>query len=296
MPLRRQPYQRSATPRPIRITARDKRILETIYAFDGLLSLRQIDRLFFSGRGRSQPRARMRSLFDAGYVQMPGSESIHQVPQGETIYWLDRQGAALVAGLQGQSLSRFKWRKSPRYSLIEHDLRVNDFRITIQEACQQQADIALTIWTPESEFAARPDRVTFETGTGKMRSRRVQPDGYFVIERRTQITGNKPFAFLLEIDMANEDNPRFAREKVRPGIAYLKSDQYARRFGMKHGRYLVVTTGRRRMLNMKAQAERHGGKGLFYFAVFDDLSPRSIVTEDVWLLAGYQEPRSILPE
>ena len=82
MPHRRQPYQRSSQPQPIRITSRDKRILETIHAFDGLLSLRQVDRLFFSGQGRSQPRARMRLLFDNGYVQMPDPESIHQVPLG----------------------------------------------------------------------------------------------------------------------------------------------------------------------------------------------------------------------
>ena len=65
--------------------------------------------------------------------------------------------------------------------------------------------------------------------------------------------------------------PGFAREKVRPGVAYLKSTEYAERFGQPHGRYLVITTGRRRMLNMKAQAERHGGKNLFYFSTFNDI-------------------------
>ena len=122
MPLRRQPYQRSPNPAPIRLTSRDKRILETIHAFDGLLSLRQIDRLFFSGRGRSQPRARMRALFDNGYVQMPDPENIHKVPLGETIYWLGHKGASIVAGLRGHPVRQFRWKKKPRYSLLEHDL------------------------------------------------------------------------------------------------------------------------------------------------------------------------------
>ena len=46
----------------MRLTERDKEMLEAIHAFDGMMSLRQIDRLFFSGKGRTQPRQRMRTL------------------------------------------------------------------------------------------------------------------------------------------------------------------------------------------------------------------------------------------
>lgn len=295
MPSRRQPYQRSSQPQPIRITPRDKRILETIHAFDGILSLQQVDRLFFSGRNRSQPRARMRILYDNAYVNMPGPQDIHQVPLGETIYWLDRKGASIVAGLRGQSVNQLKWRSKPRYSLIEHDLKVNDFRIVMREACRLREDIELRSWIAESEFASRPDRIKFETSSGKIATRSLRPDGYFLIEHNPRIGRTKPFAFLLEIDMGSEDNPRFAREKIQPGIAYLKSAQYAERFDQPHGRYLVITTGRRRMLNMKEQAERHGGKGLFYFSTFDAIRMKSVISEPVWFLAGHQEPRSIIP-
>jgi len=142
----------------------------------------------------------------------------------------------------------------------------------------------------------RPDRISHKTSAGKKTSRTVRPDSYFVIERQPRIGRCKPFAFLLEVDMASEDNPRFAREKVRPGAAYLKSTQYAERFGLRHGRYLVITTGRRRMLNMKAQAERHGGKGLFYFSTFDAIQAETVISEPVWMLAGHQELRSIIPQ
>lgn len=295
MPLRRKPYQRSPSPAPSRLTTRDKRILETIHAFDGLLSLRQVDRLFFSGKGRSQSRARMRVLFDNAYVNMPDPASIHQVPVGETVYWLDRKGAALVAGLSGKRPNQMKWRKGPRYSLIEHDLKVNDFRIALQDACRSENGNELNQWVPESEFSSQADRVSYETAAGKKMSRLIRPDGYFTIERQPRLGNSKLFSFLLEIDMGTEDNPRFAREKVRPGIAYLKSEQYVVRFGQPYGRYLVITTGHRRAANMKAQAERHGGKNLFYFATFDDLCAETILTEPVWMLAGHQAPRSILP-
>lgn len=293
--MRRQPYQRSSSPSPIRLTARDKRILETIHAYDGLLSLRQIDRLFFSGMGRSQPRARMRLLYDNAYVNMPDLQSIHQVPAGETIYWLDRKGAAIVAGLLGRPASRLRWRKQPRFSLIEHDLKVNDFRIMVREACGRSDDVEFRTWIPESAFASQPDRIAYKSSAGKMATRAVRPDAYFLIHKEMHDGRNKQFSFLLEIDLSTEDNPRFAREKIRPGVAYLKSQQYADRFGHPHGRYLVITTGRRRMLNMKVEAERHGGRGFFYFSTFDAITAAAVIAKPVWLLAGHQEPHSIIP-
>lgn len=295
MPVRRQPYQRSTSPLPIRLTSRDKRILETIHAYDGLLSLRQVDKLFFSGKGRSQPRTRMRALFDNAYVQMPDPENIHKVPLGETIYWLDRKGAAIVSGLRGQHGNQLIWRKQPRFSLIEHDLKVNDFRIAVNKACKIRNDVKLSTWIPESMFSSQPDRIEFETSPGKMVTRSVRPDGYFLIYRKARLGRAKTFSFLLEIDMSSEDNPRFAREKIRPGVAYLKSNQFVKRFGQSYGRYLIVTTGRRRMLNLKAQAEQHGGKKLFYFSTFEDIRARTVLSEPVWFLASHPEPRSIIP-
>ena len=49
----------------------------------------------------------MRLLYDNAFVNMPGPENIHQVPIGETIYWLDQKGASVVAGLHGQSMNEF---------------------------------------------------------------------------------------------------------------------------------------------------------------------------------------------
>ena len=63
---RQTPYLRKAEPPAIRMTRRDRQILETIFAFDGMMSLKQIDRLFFSGTGGTWPRERLRALFDNG--------------------------------------------------------------------------------------------------------------------------------------------------------------------------------------------------------------------------------------
>ncbi len=53
--------------------------------------------------------------------------------------------------------------------------------------------------------------------------------------------------YLLEIDRSTEDNPRFFREKILPGLAYIKTKAYEERFGHRSGRWLVVTTGEKRL-------------------------------------------------
>ncbi len=294
--MRRQPYQRASSPSPIRLTERDKHILETIHAFDGTLSLKQIDRLFFSGQGRSQPRARMRLLFDNGFVALPSRDKMHQVPLGETIYWLDKQGAAIVAAAQGKLLRQFSWRRQPRYSLIAHDLAVNDFRIAVLQAIEKMDGYELAYWIPESEFAARPDKVEFKSAQGKKRQRSIRPDGFFIIRQHHWTGQTKEFAFLLEMDMGSEDNPRFTREKVLPGMAYLGSEIYQQRFGLRYGRYLVVTTSQRRLHNMKSQTERAGGQGKFYFSLQSEITKSAIFKRPTWHLAGREQPQSILPE
>ena len=88
--------------------------------------------------------------------------------------------------------------------------------------------------------------------------------------------------YLLEIDRSTEDNPRFLREKILPGKAYLISKAYKQRFGHQHGRWLVVTTSERRLNNMLDQAENAKAKGLFYFTTYDQISPETILQAPIW--------------
>jgi hypothetical protein len=297
MRIRQSPYARKSNPPTIRLTKRDRRILEMIYAFDGMMSLRQIDRLFFSGSGGTWPRERLRMLFDNGYLNMPDSDNVHRIPLGETIYFLGKKGAALVSGLQGGVSKDLPWRRQPRWSLISHDLAVNDFRIAVMQAVQSSRSLTLHRWVPESEFWAHPDKVEYKAAGGKARIRRVIPDGFFTI-RRPHVSRPRvmeELAFLLEIDMGTEDNPRFAREKVRPGVAYLHSQAYKERFGIVYGRWLVVTTSQKRLENMRAQTERAGGSDLFTFTTFDEICSETVLSRPIWQLAGTGEANSLIP-
>lgn len=264
----------------MRLTERDQHILEAVHAYDGMLGFSQLQRIFFSGE--SQAKHRLKLLYQNHYLNRPNKEQRRRVP--EMIYWLDKRGAQIVASLNGSTFNEFSWRKQPRWFQVEHDLAVNDFRLDIEQACKDDPEIHLGTWLPESEFWSYPDKVSY-TYQGKEHTRKIRPDGYFMLETRDLL-----IRYLLEIDRGTEDNPRFYREKILPGLAYLKSSAYEQRFGYRGGRWLVVTTGEKRLANMLKQAKRANTKGLFYFTTYDRLSPETMLHAPIWRRADREEP------
>jgi hypothetical protein len=271
---------------PMRLTARDGRILEAIHAYDGLLSDLQIQKLFFTGA--SQMQLRMRLLYQHGYVARPDRRRRASI--STMVYWLDTKGAAYIAGLSGIPLEEFSYRREPKWMQLEHDLAVNDVRITFAEACRKTPNFAMEEWIPQSEFWAHPDRVEYRLPNGRAASRFIRPDGLCIIRH-----GDYYSRLLLEVDRAQEDNPRIGREKIIPGIAYLRSAAYKRRFGFSSGRWLFITTSLRRLMNMKRQTETLAGNDakLFFFTIFDALTPQSLLTAPIWWRGGNDTPVSL---
>lgn len=273
-------YGRASNPPGMRLTERDKRILEAIHAYDGILSFSQIQRMYFSGK--SQAEQRLKLLYQNGYVNRPDQGQRRRIP--EMVYWLDRKGAELVASLRGTTPSEMGWRKEPRWFQVEHDLAVNDFRLDLVAACQANPDVSLETWIPESEFWAYPDKVSYQYA-GHKKERNIRPDGFF-----TLIVGDERIRYLLEIDRSTEDNPRFLREKILPGLAYTRSRAYEERFGHRAGRWLVVTTSERRLTNMLLQARRADAKGIFYFTTYKQVNPETMLLMPIWRRADRDEP------
>lgn len=265
-------YERVSKPPAMRFTERDKLILEAVHAYDGMLGFSQIRRMFFTGE--SQTKNRLKLLYQNCYLNRPNKEQRRRMP--EMIYWLDKRGAKIVASLNGTPVNEFTWRKQPRWFQIEHDLAVNDLRLDMEQACRDAPEINLEMWLPESEFWSYPDKVSY-TYQDRQHNRNIRPDGYFMLS-----TEEHYFRYLVEIDRSTEDNPRFFREKILPGLAYLKCSAYEQRFGHRSGRWLVVTTGEKRLKNMLRQAKRAKTKGLFYFTTYDQLSTDTILHSPIW--------------
>ncbi|MBN1536900.1 MAG: replication-relaxation family protein [Anaerolineales bacterium] len=277
-------YSRVSHPPPMRLTERDQHILEAIHAFDGMLSFSQIQRKFFTSK--SQAETRLKFLYQHRYVNRPNLEQRRRLPA--MIYWLDRRGAEIIASLNSIPLQEFTWRKEPRWFQVEHDLAINDFRIDLEASCQSESGITLETWIPESEFWAYPDKIIYTYNSNQIK-RNIRPDGFF-----TLTTGEHRLRYLLEIDRSTEDNPRFLREKILPGLAYLKSKAYEERFNYRSGRWLVVTTGMRRMQNMLSQARKGEAKGLFYFTTFEKINSHTILHAPIWYRIDRVEPVPLL--
>ena len=298
MVKRRRVYERGNLDEAVRPTPRDIQILELVHAFDGMMSLKQIWRRFFPGRSESAPRNRLKLLCDAGYLTMPvNHDQLRWVPPGEIVYWLDTEGAKLLAGREGVEYKDFRWQKSGRWSKIAHDLLVNDFRLQVVEACEQSKDLSLREWVPESDFLVNKDTVSYKTAQGHAATRIMQPDGFFLVQKPSKRYSGQwaNYAFLLEVDNSTESNVRFGRDKVPPGVAYLQSDLYAQRFGIGYGRFAVVTVSQDRMFNIKEQTERFGGGDLFYFTTFEQLLAHDVFASPIWWRAGSIERLALIP-
>ena len=141
---------------------------------------------------------------------------------GRQSTYLNVKGAELVAGLYGQLAKDFPWRRKPRWSLISHDLAVNDFRIDVMMATNASPMLTLHRWIPESEFWAHPDTVEYKTAGGRVRKRRSHSRRLFHHSSKTSCESprrsRRSWLSCLEIDMGTEDNPRFAREKVQARV------------------------------------------------------------------------------
>ena len=276
---------------PMVLTDRDGRILEHIHEYDGFLADYQVKDLEFTGM--RQARDRLGKLFHNGYLNRTNRRG--RTRFGTMIYWLSAQGAEYVAGVQGVPREELRWMKQLREDLVPHNLLVNDFTLILQQACAQSEEFNLYHWINESVFRADPDKVEYTTSTGKRTGRNLIPDRYFLVERE----GDRLFRsrLLLELDVATHPNKRFADQKVLPGIAYLRSEAYQKRFGSQSGRWLLVTTGDRRLSFLKETTERVAGRDatVWYFTTFDRVSVETMLTEPVWYKGGSQEPVALFP-
>lgn len=284
--MRLPTFRRVADPPAMHFTQRDSCILETTHAFDGMLGDYQVRRLYFTGE--RQCRGRLSLLFQHGYLARPTRQQRAGLPC--MVYWLARRGAEHVAGLSGVQVRALGWRREPRWGQIEHDLAVNDFRLDVTESCARQPELELETWVPEREFLAHADTVMYTNVNGRAARRQVRPDGLFTIRH-----GAYRSRLLLELDRATEDNPRFVRQKVLPGLAYLRSSAFQRRAGYRSGRWLVVTTGERRMHNLRQQTVRAVGTQarVFWFTTFDLVTPETVLTASIWT-RGDSESRAAL--
>lgn len=248
----------AATTAKTSITSRDLSVLRDLYKYR-YLSVSQVKRLHFPSLQTTYRR--LRSLTSLGHI---AGFLVPHIP--EHIYHLDKGGAQLVAGDLGLSLTELKWRRPDRkptdYYFMRHFIELNDFRITITQACSGASEIKLLGFIPEYVGETTSDgnvtKYLKETVCDVAQASyhiRHTPDAVFALEKRST-----PALFFLEIDRGTEVVGREDKgvlKCVKFYLSLLASSQYQRYqqdFAcppFKGFRSLIVTTTEARVENIR---------------------------------------------
>jgi hypothetical protein len=210
------------------------------------------------------------------------------------VYWLDKQGAALVAMQRGLALSELDWQPGgykvgPMH--LDHLLDTNRVRIAFVLSARQH-DWTVNEWRDDLTLKRdhTTDVIIRKTEPGK--KHRVEPDGYGLLTRPVSDEEDAVLRFFIEVDRQTVigESPsghrdlatkiELYREFFRPG------GLYEARYGTTAGRVLFITTGEKRMANMKRITEAHGGKSRYWFTTLALATTRDILTAPIWGIAS----------
>jgi len=306
----------------VRFQQRDGDILQTIYENDGVMAKRHLKNKFWPDKSSRSMEQRLSKLFKAGYLLWPNREHYKIYPIPEPICWFGWRGIDYLAAKNGIRIERpksnnenqlrefqkelrkqgIRWVREPRWSLLRHDLAVNDFRFAIEKAVGEIKTLSMEKWVQESKFRSKMDavayKIKYKNGKFKSMKKGICPDSYFeIVDEKLRSTGELYRArFLLELDMSTHDNLRFGREKAIPGVAYIKSKEFKTRFGYNNGYWLIVTNGgHRRLRNLMRQTEEKTGDHakLFFFTSLDNLGRGNILTSPIWQQVDRQDPNPL---
>ncbi len=275
------------------LTQRDLEVVLDLYKYR-YLKTSQIQQLYFPSLQTANRR--MRSLIDQKLVKHFSVPNV-----AERIYHISQRGASLVANQLGVTAEDLNWSKNTRapkdYYFMQHFLGINQFRIDLNQACQN-SPVELLGFIPEY-FGSKhlSGRITKHIKDFVFDARNPRdkithtPDAVFALQR-----DDKPALFFLEIDRGTEvlTNPYKGFLKMsRYYINYAKERKfksYEQEFNCSQlhlFRLLIITTSEQRLNNMRQAATRHHSSSAnvlryFWLTTFDKVSVETM-WYDIWL-------------
>lgn len=293
-------HQRKPDKKTMRLgmTERDRRILEDIYLYGGVLTTHHIQALEFAGLQERQRQERLGRLFHNGFLNRTSKAGMAYCQT--MVYWLTAQGAQEVAQTLDQPEVMKQYVKFPKFAEILHDMKIVDIFLVLKQACERtNGEFDIQEWVWERELRRDPPQVEFTTLDGQLAQHEVVPDGFVVVNRRVADRQDGFFQsrLLLEVDLSHHSNKKFARDKVLPGTAWIHSKAYQQQYGRKGGRWLVITKSEEReeyLMKTTVQAAKDNAV-LWYFTTFERLNAETILTEPIWYRAGERSPVALFP-
>lgn len=281
MPKRRKPFTRIKHPKNLIPNEATIQLLLAIYQHEGVLSQRQILKEYFPGKTKSWPEVRLQQYFDHRLLNKFNAEWVNGEHLKETVYTLGTMGARYLSKYLQIDYTSFTWRNKPRWLTLSHDLRLNDFRLAVTAEARRNPNFELVRWMSEFELHQK------QNIPGR-------PDGFFLLRRNSPTIADRveELAILVELDNATHPLNRFVARKVKPALKYMGSKEYERVFGVPNGAYFVITTGPKRLANLKEKTENAGGSGRFFFTTFDQVK-EGVLTNPIWQMSGSDDFLSI---
>jgi len=319
---RRPRYQRAEDPPPMRFQERDGLLIQALFDYE-ILARRHIKRMFWPYASTRAMEMRLSLLYHNGYINWPNEQQRRTKPVPEPVIWLGWRGAVWLASQFGLDVSLpkrgtehylrtyakdlreegFRWLREPRWMQLKHDLAIIDLRFAVEEAANGSNFLKLEEWIPEGFWLSDHDVIEYQVkardGEILTKKKGVRPDGYFsIVDHAHKIKGSAVRSrFLLEIDMSTHPRLRFGREKAAPGVAYIRSPEYKERFGYQSGRWLVVTTGEKRMKNLIQHTKKEIGPDAksFLFTTISHLTTANVLSDPIWYRFDRDEPLGLFP-
>lgn len=273
-------------------------VIEAVYTHRVLNSDQIYDLLFARGRtggprkSKTRCRHRLKMLYHHGYLERLEQPTI-RAENKPYLYLIGRRSIPILAARMGVSKNEIEWK--PKHNQlkdqsIKHLVTGNDIRVALEIAARRFS-IEITDWIDDLTMRSRreflPELDIESSDFGIKRVRKI-PDGYFRLR-----LGDKTKDHFLEIDMGTEPM-RAIKEKAKWYLAYYRYGWIEDEDGPDRDKLVIlfVTTGPRRMANIKKVFEDLGAGDRFRFTTFDEATPRAILTKPIWAVAGDKVKRN----
>lgn len=226
-----------------RIGEPEIRILQALARYHRLTAI-QLTRLLYRPGTLTTVQARLKRMTGVGLLGRDFPHGPQRAGSAPWIYFLERQGVAIVAEL-GIDLPRFRREEQSKgWLFYDHTLLVNDILITFDLLSRAHDHIQIETFLHERVLKLRPIQVEIlvpERGGGERPLKvRLIPDAF--VELRV-LDPDEPYRLNLaiEADRNTEDQVKW-RKKIRAYLAALEGS-YQQHFGARSLTVATVTTG-----------------------------------------------------
>jgi len=268
-------YKKAKNPPPMRLTERDKRVIEWVYLFR-FLTRDQIKLLEFENASITACQRRLSLLYHNKYLSAIQKPTHAGYGSSKRVYCLSQRGKEVISFMHdSMDPKNIKWNKKNNQVeiyFLEHTLAVNDVRVAFTISARSLR--YKLNWIPEWDLKTLKEKVRDPENPGKTLA--VTPDGYFILKGE-----GKEARFFIEADRATETNRRW-KDKIRGYVEYIKTGQYYKRYNAESLRVLTITTTQERLKNLYATTNSVKGASFFWFTDKEKLKNINVIKDKIW--------------